>query len=217
MKINQENLKNLSKQSLFHYQKLFPVLSKEKNKQYGMLGLTFITLTVFGVFAINPTLTTIAELQKKVEDARFVEQQLSQKILNLQSLRSQYDALQNELIYVEQALPTKPQPVKFIGQIRTIAALTNVQLKSFQIVAVELTDTTSDEITEAEKTQPFGNTIPYTFSLEVIGSYSQVREFLTVLTGFDRLTTVETINVSRDSSGSQTISLELDGTAYYKP
>lgn len=213
MKINEENLKNLSKQSLFQYQKLFPVLTKEKNREYGMLGLTFITLTIFGIFAINPTLTTIAELQKKVEDARFVDQQLTQKLTNLRTLRTQYDSLQSDLVFVEQALPKKPLPVRFIGQIQALASETNVQLTSFRIATLSLNDGTlqPEDLTKTTAAAP------YSYSLQVSGTYRQVREFLTVLTGFERITTVNSITVSRDTTGRSAILMEIGGTTFYKP
>jgi Tfp pilus assembly protein PilO len=222
MKINEENLKNLSKQSLLQYQKLFPVLTKEKNRQYGMLGLTFITVTIFAIFAINPTLTTIAELQKTAEDARFVDEKLTQKIASLQSLRQQYDGLQSDLIFVERAVPDKPLPVQFIGQVQAIANTSSVQLSSFQIDSISLTGGIPPALqTEAEIQEPSPpkkhDATSYKFTLGVSGTYPQVREFLTILTGFDRVTTVDSINVSRDSTGTPIVSLDISGTTFYTP
>lgn len=228
MKINQENLKNLSKKSLFQYQKLFPVLTKEKNRQYGMLGLTFITLTIFGVFAINPTLTTIVELQKKAADARFVDDRLTQKITNLQTLRQQYTSLESDLVFVERAIPKSPLPVRFIGQVQAISNLSSVQLTALQIDSITLTSTNKsdspspEEMTSVDPTlvtesSDNSQTGTYRFTLGVNGTYSQVHEFLTTLTEFDRLTTVDTVSISRASTETPLVFLEIAGTTYYQP
>ena len=58
------------------YFELLPDLKKEKTKKYSSIIFSLISLSFFGIFAINPTLSTIAKLRKELSDTKFVDEQL---------------------------------------------------------------------------------------------------------------------------------------------
>lgn len=204
MKINRSSLEHATKRTYLEYMKLFPVLKKERNKQYGMLVFTFATMTFFGIFAINPTLTTIAELQRSLEDARFVEQQLSTKIKNLSLLQSQYTTITPDLEIVEAALPASPEATLFMGQLQTIIAQSGVALEGVGFGGLTL----ASPLPVEDGT--------FTFTMQVKGTYSQMNLFLTTLTGFDRVVVLDTITIAKQSIEGTTITLTLEGAAHFK-
>lgn len=220
MKINTQSLKTLDKKTLFEYQKLFPILKKEKTKQYGIIALTFFTMTIFGIFAVNPTLTTIVQLHKTLEDAQFVDQRLTQKITNLQSLNQRYITLEKDIILVDRAIPLKPEPVRLIGQLQTIAANTNTTITSVTISQITIAGQsilqTDRSPTQTDAPEGEVSTDQYTFDLTLTGAYGDLRTFLTTLTSFDRLVEIGELSLSRDSTESTNVKINIKGTAFFK-
>lgn len=204
MKINRTSLEHVTKKTYLQYMRLFPVLKKERNKQYGMLIFTFATMTFFGIFAINPTLTTIAQLQRTLSDARLVEKQLSTKISSLSSLQGQYTQITPDLIAIEDAVPTTPEATLFIGQLLTIVSQSGVTLGGVGFGGLTL------------------NAVPpvesgtFTFSMQVQGNFAQINAFLTKLTSFDRIVVLDSISISKQSVGASSISISIVGAGHFK-
>ena len=80
MKLPKNYFENLTAAKYREYLKLLPNLQQEHAQSLLTLILTFAALCFFGIFAINPTLTTIADLEKQVADDRQVNQELTTKI-----------------------------------------------------------------------------------------------------------------------------------------
>src|SRR5690606_19872349 len=104
------------------------------------LTFTFLGLSFLGLFAINPTLTTIIELQKQLEESKFVHEQLTTKMNNLSNLQQQYNTLSDDLIYVYDAIPQNADATKVIAQLYTLAEKENLQITSITISPVILSD-----------------------------------------------------------------------------
>lgn len=204
MKINRASLKHATKKTYLEYMRLFPVLKKERNKQYGMLIFTFATMTFFGIFAINPTLTTIVELQRTLKDAQFVEEQLSTKIKNLSVLQNQYTQITPDLEIIGQAVPTTPEATLFMGQLQAIVARSGVSLQGIGFGGL---------ILNAISPVDAGT---FTFSMQIQGTFSQIDAFLTTLTTFDRIVVLDSINIAKQSAGGVTISMTITGAAHFK-
>lgn len=204
MKINRASLKNATKKTYLEYMRLFPVLKKERNKQYGMLIFTFATMTFFGIFAINPTLTTIAELKRTLKDAQFVENQLSTKIKNLSILQNQYTQIAPDLNTVEHAVPTTAEATVFMGQLQTIVTQSGVRLDS-----VEFGGLTLNAIPPVDKGS-------FTFKIQIQGTFSQINAFLTTLTSFDRIVVLDVVSIAKQSAGEATITMVAEGAASFK-
>lgn len=204
MKINRANFEHATKSTYLKYMRLFPVLKKERTKQYGMLIFTFATMTFFGIFAINPTLTTITELHRTLKDAQFVEEQLATKIKNLSSLQNQYTKITPDLQIIERSVPTNPEATVFMGQLQTIVANSGVSLLG--VAFGELTLASNPPVDDGE----------FTFSIQIEGTYAQINTFLTMLTDFDRIVVLDAINITKQSPGEATILVSTEGAAHFK-
>ena len=95
LNFNLNNLKKPQQSKLFL--SLLPTLKEKKMRQFTTLALTFITIAFFGFFAITPTVNTISELQKQLDDSNFVNDALQKKIANLTTLQTTYTQIQPDL------------------------------------------------------------------------------------------------------------------------
>lgn len=206
MKINKDLLKGVSKKTFLDYIELFPVLKQEKTKKYTSLILTFGTLSFFAIFAIQPTLTTITNLEKQVTDARFVDSALRQKITNMSILQQKYEALTPDLPLITEALPADGKTAYLLGQIQTIVQDANVRL----------TGISSSDIQFGGKITP----LPYQQTAITIagrGSYDQMKTLLSSLVSFDRIITIESLSIVKDPNNTSDLLFTIRIIAYYSP
>lgn len=206
MKLPSTYFENLSNSKYRQYLKLLPDMRKENTRLITTLILTFIALSFFGIFAIEPTLTTIIELQKQLDDSEFTHQQLQTKISNLSTLQQKYTALNPDLPIVEDAIPKVAAATKLTGQIHTLTKEYNLSVRNLRVAEVTLT---------AGKTQG-PNGLSYVFNLEAAGTYEDMMEFAANVAQFNRIVTVEAISIGRDPRNEELV-MNIRGRQYFKP
>lgn len=196
-------LKNLRQSK---YLELFPNLKQEKTQKFTSVILTFLALSFFGIFAINPTISTIARLRRELADNTYTEAQLAQKINNLSSLGREYQQITDDIPYVLNAVPSDPQISLLAAQIQSLARSAGVNLEGLQTFQVEvITPITSNK-----------NYSSFTFSLVAEGSYDSVLTLIEDIATMQRVVSLDTIAINRKADQSGTIQLSLKGTAYFK-
>ena len=200
---NARILKNLRQSK---YLELFPVLKQEKTQKFTSVMLTFLALSFFGIFAINPTISTIVRLRRELVDAKFTETGLTQKIGNLSSLGKQYQQLENDIPYVLSALPKDPQISLLVAQIQSTAQDSGIFLDDLQTFEVEV----STPKTAKKKYSSFS------FSLTAEGKYNDVLKLIDSISTMQRVVSLDIISLNRKADQSGTVALSLKGTAYFK-
>lgn len=190
----------------FYKNKIPPQFKEKKVLDLTSVALTLIAFSLFGVFAISPTLSTIAQLQKQLEDNKLVDDRLEKKINNLGILQQKYNLLQNDLQIVYAAIPEKSTTPLFLGQIQNISQETNVALSGLQTSEVELSKTD-------EGLQKYSS---FDFSLEVQGSYENVSDFLNNLANFERIADLDVISINKKAGKTSEFKLNVKGKAYFK-
>lgn len=206
MKLPKSYFENLSAAKYREYLKLLPSMEKENVGLFVTLALTFGALTFFGIFAINPTITTIFELQKELEENQSVEQQLSTKISNLSQLQQQYSALGSDLPLVLDAIPVSANAPLLSAQIAALAKQDRVTITTYRVAEVQLASTRPQK----------GNTLSYVFVLQAEGNYQDMINFATSLSKINRIITVESMSIARDGRTNE-LALTLRGRQYFKP
>lgn len=186
------------------YFKSLPFLKEKKTKEITTLILTLAALSIFGLFAISPTLATIANLRKQLSDNELVDQRLSEKIANLTLLSQKYNLLGKDLKLIFSSLPQKPDSPLFISQVESIASTSDVKLNRFQTFQVEYFLSQKD----LNRYQIF------TFSFDAQGKYSNITNFLTSFVNFERVVTVDAISFNKSPDGG--LSVNVRGKAYFK-
>lgn len=205
MKLPKNYFENLSAQKYKEYLKLLPDFKKENTQLITTLVFTFIAMTFFGLFAINPTLSTIVQLKKQLADSEFVHQRLTAKINSLSALQQQYNSMEADLPVVYAAIPQNPQAAMLSGQIEALAQRSNIVIASLRVFEVQL----------ASINPPSPKGASYTFFIEGRGTYENMITFATELSQLNRIITIETMSITKDAR-EESLRLTVRGRAYLK-
>ncbi|HVA96870.1 MAG TPA: type 4a pilus biogenesis protein PilO [Candidatus Acidoferrales bacterium] len=204
MKLPKNYFESLSATKYREYLKLLPNMQEETTRSFVTLALTFGALSFFGIFAINPTLSTIADLQKQLADDQQTDQQLQTKINNLSSLEQQYNQLGSNLTNIYAAVPQNADVPLLSAQIAALAKKHNLQLNAFRIAEIQLAT-----ITKNPKTQSF------VFTMQADGNYNDMLAFTAELAKVSRVITIESMDIGRNSQTNNLV-LTLRGRQYFK-
>ncbi len=195
---NKKIVKNFTKERYMALVRSHPRLKEERTHIYIMLILTLISLSFLGIFAINPTLTTIFELNRKLKDSEFVSDTLKIKIANLSSLNTEYEALINTWPLVAYAVPEHPEAVKLFGQLQAIAEISNTTITDLRSSSLDLPKSNSKK-TIIPKSDSF------VFNVTAKGSKDNLTQFANLVLNFDRIIRLESISYNNESQESITI------------
>ncbi len=206
MKLPKTYFENLSAAKYREYLKLLPDIQKENTKMFVTLALTFGALSFFGIFAINPTLTTINQLKKELQDNIAVEEQLRVKINNLSLLQQQHNQLQPDLPFVYDAIPNNAQAPTLTAQIEGLAEKENLTITNYRVAEVQLASNNKQALKNAS----------FIFTLQAEGQYDNMLNFSSTLARLNRIITVESMSIGRDAKTNNLV-LTLRGRQYFKP
>lgn len=196
-------LENIYKNKYF---KVSAFLKQEKAQNIIAIVLTLIALSFFGLFAISPTLSTIVNLRKQLDDDKLVDERLEKKITNLSLLQQKYALLQDGLGVVFSAIPQNPSAPFLLGQMQNIAKESDVKINRLQSYEVELNK--KDE--GIEKYSSFG------YFVEVEGTFQNLLNFMNYLSGFERIVDIDTISLGKSNKEDGGLILGIKGTTYFK-
>lgn len=184
---------------------LLPDFKEKRTQQFSGIVLTIVAFSFFGLFAINPTLSTIAKLKKELKDAQFVDTALTQKIAALAILQQKYAALENDIPVVLTAIPKNPLVPELLGEIQAVAQSSGVKLDNFQNFQTELVGPmNSDQASHS-----------YSFSLTATGPFEDLSNMISALAQMQRIITIEASALRKTAQGD--FKLTFRGLAYYKP
>ena len=195
--------KNLQKKKYFE---MLPDFKEERMQKFTTLVFTIVALSFFGLFAINPTLSTIANLNKQLEDNKFVDQQLQSKINNLYLLQQKYNELTPDLPYVLDSFPKNPQAPLLVGQLQSLAKSSNITVNSLQTFEVEVPNS-------SVTTKKF---YAFSFSISASGSYENISKFIDSVVKMQRIVSINIFSLSKNSGEGPSTQLNFKGTAYFK-
>lgn len=186
--------------------RVFPVLKREKTQAFLAIALTLIGCIIFGLFAINPTIATILQLQKQLSDDAGAYSQLVSKVNNLSALQGKYNDLQPDLPLVLAAVPDTNHIPELLGQIQALALKENCSVITLQSNPLVL----SPYISKQDST--------VSISLTIQGSNQNILNFIHSFTKFERILTIDEILISSvsTSDNNQTQAL-IQASAYFRP
>lgn len=186
-----------------YYKDILPYLKKEKNQQYFAVILTLGASIFFALFAINPTLSTIARLRKEVADSKLVEQKLSQKISNLSLLSRAYENIESDVSYVLDAVPKYAEAPILIAQVQAVAQNSEIILSNLSVAPINLTAT------------PSTMSSSFVFEFSAQGNYESLNKFLSDVTNMQRVVSIDSFTIAKDSK-TQILDVAIKGSAFYK-
>lgn len=196
--LNKNIVRNFTKERYMSIVRSHPRLTEERTQMYMMLILTFLALSFLGIFAINPTLTTMVELNRKLQDSEFIHTSLTKKIDNLSSLNTQYDTFSNTWPVVSDAVPDDHQAAKLLGQIQTAA-------NNSGILITDLQTFTSEILKNPQRMSIIPKQSSFAFSVTAEGQKENLMNFVDLVSNFNRVVALEEINYTNLENESITV------------
>lgn len=194
-----------------YYNYIEPFFKNSVVKTYTGLILSVFTIAFFIAFAIRPTIKTIISLNKQIEDGKYTDSQLQEKINALSIAQGELNAVKNDLPIIFTSLPDNPTIPKFLNLMERGALASTIMINSFQMQGVNLKSSTGVQTTD----QVLG-VKEIDFSLNLDGSYKNFLSFLEMSRKFRRLVNIEKILLekSREKNDSG-LSLSIEGKVFY--
>ena len=163
-----------------------PFIDSPKTKNYSTVIFFFLVLSVFGWYAIRPTIQTILYLRREIKDKTEMNKKMDEKIYALIEANSIYENSQNLLPVLSEAMPKTPEALDLVSQMNNLAKDKQVLLSSLRMSDIPLT--TQSGSVNARAYAEF----PVIFDLE--GPYLSVVSFLKELVTMRRIVTIQSMN-----------------------
>lgn len=150
------------------------------------LLLSVATVIFFALFAIRPTLVTMSDLIKEIEDKRALDQQLAQKIAALSTAQTEYLTIQTQLPLLDQALPKQPHLVDALKIIERTASESNIIISNISVAEIPPEQPSQGSAAKLKRVD-----VPIT--LAVTGEYVEIRQFVENLKNNRRTFAIDTV------------------------
>lgn len=159
---------------------------------------TLIVVIVLAFFAIRPTLLTMSQLLKDIDDRKKTGDSLGKKIATLSTLSTEYPTIRHEVSLLDVAIPNTPNFDGFMRRLEKIAANNSLIIESIQATQLPKETTTNTGANAGANTAP--QITSFSISINFKGEYAKVRNTLNDLMTMDRYATLNslTFNAKRD-------------------
>lgn len=197
-----------------YYQHLGPFLTNQKNKESTAAIFSLLAVSLFGWYAVRPTIQTILFLRREIADKTTVNQKMEEKITSLIEAQAAYEQQTERISLVRQAVPTSPEAVELATQIKNLAQELSASVSAIQVTTVAID---KDATPSGQSKESAG-----TFSITAIlsGNWGAIRSFLGEVVNLRRVTSIDSITLKPDrgaagTTGAPIINLVAKLTSYY--
>lgn len=194
-----------------------PIINNERYaKYYHKLGVIYerpeikasleVIFSVFMVLilifaAIRPTLTNLASLQKKITDKESLNTKADKKISQLFAAQEQLTQYSAVLGLFDNAVPEKFSYSDMVGRVELMARNNNLEIETISVLGTKFFGEGKPKGEWSTKLlkrdQDMILTVPVDF--QVSGKPQQIRKFLVDIEKIDRLTTIKSINLVKET------------------
>ena len=202
------------KKDYIRYKELFLkvlVVYKKRNdvRMFLEILLSLITITIFSMFALRPTLLTISQLIKDNKAKQETINKMDQKIKNISIAQNVYDQNIEKIPLIEQAVPNTPTPENLLRQIEGIAYLDSVTIVGSTVNEVVLIGEEKKKSSKNEIKNLPENVSTITFSVNVTGPYLSLYKFLIDIENSRRPFIISSININSSTKNQEPIIVML--------
>lgn len=152
------------------------------------LFLSITAVLFFAIFAIRPTLLTMSDLIKEIGDKEKLDLQLSQKIAALSTVQSLYLQLQDQLVVLDEAIPSNPELIYSLKIIEKVASKL-----SLVITNITVSEIPEEENPDASISLKTFERIDVPLVITINGDYETIRQFVEDLKSYRRSFIIDTI------------------------
>lgn len=172
-------------------------------KAYTEIFLSLITISIFSLFALKPTLATIADLIRQIEWKKTAITSLDNKIDQISRSQLLYDQQRRNIALLKIAVPEYGKPDVVLRQIENLASKHRVEVDMIKAGDIPLAGKITDTKTEAIA---FKND-SYSFSFSInspIDQYDSLINFLSDLEKLRTLLKIDSVSFSQNSKKEDT-------------
>lgn len=156
------------------------------------LFISVIAVIFFAIFAIRPTLQTMADLVKEIQDKEELVKQLDSKLASLNTAQEQYGQYSDRFYLLDEALPKRPSLLNALKIIEKIASENGLIIQ----------DITVSNLPDEKVTAQAGSAQRdfVSFNLTLAGEYLNLRQLVESLIQSQRVFIVEQVNFGLSNS-----------------
>lgn len=212
---NTFNYKTESGRYNYYYRRLKIFYQKPVTQVSSAVLFTIFTIIFFAVFAIRPTLITISELLKKINDQKIVLEKAQKKAASLATAQQLYNQASADLPVIDQAIPPDYRLQQLLLWLESTAGNLDIPINNLAVTKLQYP-------LEPKKTAAIQE-IPFTISF--LTNYPQAKVLLSNLSQLPRLISIDTISFSLpelaaqndSSSPTNEIKVSLNCRIFYYP
>lgn len=188
-----------------YYQSIEKVANKPVTRAYTTAIFSFLAISLFGWYAIRPTIQTILYLQKEIEDNRLVNAQMEEKIGKLIEAHATYQSIEPDLPYLSQALPLSSEVLSALGQVRNIALIRGASISAITSTSAPLLS--KEQVAPNKSAAPKGilnRKVKSTLlSVVIVGTYDMLQGIIEDILSMRRIITIDAISFTpnREAEG----------------
>ena len=153
------------------------------------LFFTIVTVIFFAIFAIRPTLITMSNLIKELQDKDQLDQKLAQKVATLSTVQEEYYRYQDQIGVLDEAIPPTPKFPEALAILEKIAS--DNQLLIFSIEAKQIPQEPLQDIAFTRKTR-----VTRPVVVTVSGDFPKLRQYIEDLRNTRRTFLIDSVTFS---------------------
>lgn len=179
--------------------------------------LAFLITAFFIMFAIRPTLATIVTLKKNIDESRTTLKDLETKTSALAKAATLLEKIKPQIRLLETSIPPDGMRYEELAyNLEALAQSTGTNLESFALGESIVSSRLVNVYTPNKKQE----IVPAMITIRINGTYPQVRAYLTRIASTIRLTSIESVAILKDGTGSRTseggtLTMTISGSVYY--
>lgn len=192
-------------------------------RAYLEILLSLITISVFAIFALRPTILTIAGLLKEIETKKETLAKMDEKISNLSRAQVLFDQEKQNVNLLLGSIPEGPLPDVFARQIEGLSIRFSVPIAQISLEkAVILGVQAPPPQTEQKDKDPFPegtNELPFSLTFSVnIDEYQSLANLISDLENLRRPAKIDEVVIITSKEGDETLlEMAVEGRVpYYK-
>lgn len=179
--------------------------SRKDIRAYIELMLSISVVVIFGIFAIRPTLVTIAQLQKEIEEREKTLEELNLKMRSLEMAQEEVTKYARTLPLVDTAVPDGPLPVLYARQIEGLTRKNNTTLFGLGVdnVVIVGEKTNNVELLVDPNDRYPTDADSMEFSINVRGEYENILGFINDIEKLRRPILIDKLSIIVDEDEEQ--------------
>lgn len=198
-----------------YYRAMEEIVKRPKANAYTTAIFSFLAVSLFGWYAVRPTLQTILTLRREIADNTKISARMEDKITKLIEVQASYQSVQDDLPLLDQAVPSIPDAIGVVSQLKNLAQVNSASVSSITVSSVPIigkpSESTESGVQQDAQSKKILN-VP--IAMIITGSYPALRSFVDGLITLRRIVTIDTITLNLDtdtraSSTSSDIALRM--------